>query len=130
MSQVLFRVLGTLAAERDGCAIALGGSRQRALLALLLVHADEAMSAERLVDELWGEPMPPRAVKRLQVAITRLRQLLSAGGADALLVSDAAGYRLRLAPGQLDADRFGELVAEGRHALEDGQHERAFGTLR
>src|SRR4051812_19669879 len=106
----MLRVLGPLEAERDGRALALGGPQQRALLAVLAVHAGELVPGDRLMEDLWGEPLPPRAAKRLQVAVTRLRHALEGDGA---IVNEAGGYRLEL---ERDADRFERLVDEGRLA--------------
>jgi DNA-binding SARP family transcriptional activator len=60
VSSVEFRILGSLEVERGGIPVALGGTHQRSLLVLLLLHANEPMSADRLVLELWGEPTPAR----------------------------------------------------------------------
>ena len=110
---VEFRVLGPLEVIDEGREVALGGPRQRALLAVLLLHANETLSADRLVDELWGESPPPTAVKTVQVQVSRLRKAL---GRD-LLVTREQGYRLELDPGRLDSQRFERLVAEGRAEL-------------
>ena len=131
MSAVRICVLGSLNVEVGGRLVALGGPRQRALLALLAIHANDAVSADRLVEELWGEPTPPRAVKRLQVAITRLRRTLEAGGASgAMLAGEAAGYCLRVQPGESDVDTFEHLLVDGRRQLEEGEPRRAGATLR
>ena len=130
MSGVRIRVLGSLEVEVGGRPFALGGRQQRALLALLVIHANDAVSADRLVDELWGEPTPARAVKRLQVAITRLRRALAAGGAtSSMLASDAAGYTLRVQPGS-SISSFERMLAEGRRQLEEAEPRRAAATLR
>jgi DNA-binding SARP family transcriptional activator len=132
LSSVHIRVLGSLAVEVDGVPVPLGGRRQRALLTLLLIHANRPLPAERLVEELWDEPMPQRAVKRLQVALTRLRRALDAGGVtDVRLVTDPGAYRLQLEPEALDAHVFERLLDEGRRALADGGDvRRAATTLR
>ena len=131
MSGVRIRVLGSLEVEVGGRPVALGGRRQRALLALLALYANDVVSAERLADELWGEPTPARAVKRLQVGITRLRKALAAGGATGLLLSsDTAGYTLRVKPEELDRALFERLLADGRRQLEDAEPRRAAATLR
>ena len=125
------RVLGSLEVEIGGRPVALGGRQQRALLALLVIHANDTVSADRLVDELWGEPTPARAVKRLQVAITRLRRALAAGGAtSSVLASDAAGYTLRVQPEELDLEVFERMLVEGRCQFEEGEARRAAATLR
>ena len=66
-----FRILGPLDVSDDGCRIDLGGPRQRALLALLLLNANEVVTRDRLIDELWGETPPATAVKTLQANVSR-----------------------------------------------------------
>src|SRR4051812_16333492 len=100
MPNLKFRMLGPLEVERGGHPIVLAGRQQRGLLALLLIHANEPLSADRLVEELWGEPRPPRALKRLQLAVTRLRQALDAG-AEPALETLPGGYRLLVGPQDL-----------------------------
>ena len=79
-----FGILGPLAVWRDGQEVELGAAKQRALLAVLLLHAGEPMSTERLVDALWGEQPPRRPVKALQVHVSQLRKTLGDGrGRDA-----------------------------------------------
>ena len=73
-----FRILGSLEVLDEGRAITLGGSKQRALLALLLLHPNETLSTDRLVDELWGERPPANAAKSVQMQISRLRKVLAA----------------------------------------------------
>src|SRR4051812_34006419 len=120
----MFRILGPLEVERDGREVSLGGRQQRQLLALLLIHAHQRVSTDRLVDELWGEPPPARAVKRLQVMVTRLRQALrgdaSRPDGEGPLLTVAGGYLLAVAPGELDRDVFEARVAAGRRELESG----------
>ena len=104
------------------------GARQKALLAVLLLHAGEPVSRERLIADLWGERPPDGAAKTVQAVVSRLRRAL---GADAWrLVSDAAGYRLRVEPGELDLERFERLCEEGRRALAADRHQRAAARLR
>jgi DNA-binding SARP family transcriptional activator len=105
-----FRVLGPLEVAESGCLLPLGGRKQRALLALLLLRANQVVPTERLIDELWSGEPPPTAVKTVQVYVSRLRKVL---GADALATRQP-GYVLPLAPGQLDLDRFEALRAAGR----------------
>ena len=117
-----FRILGPVEARHDdGHRLPVRGAKQRALLALLLLHANEAVSSERLVDELWGERPPATAAKALHVYVSQLRKLLeperAAGAPSRLLESSASGYRLRIEPDQLDLHRFENLLARGRRAL-------------
>ncbi len=97
------------------------------MLAVLALHANEPVSAERLAVGLWGEDAPPSAVKTVQVYVARLRKAL---GDPDVLVTTPAGYRLRVRRGELDADRFERLVADGREALAAGRAEDAAATLR
>ncbi len=119
-----FRILGPLEVLDGDRHLALGGTRQRALLALLLLHANEVVSSDRLTAELWGEDRLEDASKALQVAVSRLRRTLepqrAAGQASELLVTRAPGYELRLEHGQLDVHRFEDRLAGGREALAAG----------
>jgi DNA-binding SARP family transcriptional activator len=108
-----FRVLGAFEAVEQGRVLALGSPQQRALLAVLLLHRGEAVSADRLIDALWGERAPPSAIKIVQGYVSSLRKALG----DGLLVTSGRGYLLKTLPGQLDEDRFESLLAEGRRAL-------------
>ena len=105
-----FRLLGPLEVGLQGAALALGGQKQRALLALLLMHAGEVFSTERLVDELWGETSPRTATTSLQNFVAQLRKVLPAE----VLVTKAPGYMLRVDSDQIDARRFERLVREAR----------------
>jgi len=118
-----FAILGPLEATQNEKPIALGGPRQRALLAVLLVHANEVMSAERLIDELWGPDAPAGAQHNLQVYVSGLRKALEperAPGAPAeVLVTRTPGYVMRVDAEEFDRLRFERLVAEGRQALSE-----------
>src|SRR5215207_7874311 len=121
-----FHILGSLEALDEGRDVAPAGGKQRALLALLLVHANETVSIERLIDELWGESPPATAARTLQAHVSRLRKALGAGnGADGMIVTREHGYQLRLDPDRLDAHHFERLVAEGRRELAAGDPARA-----
>ena len=123
-----FRILGPLEALDEGLDVAPAGSKQRALLALLLLHANEPLTIDRLVDDLWGERPPATAARTLQAHISRLRKSLDAGagnGADSVIVTREHGYELKLDPERLDSHRFERLVAEGRGELVAGHPARA-----
>ncbi|MGI9097776.1 MAG: BTAD domain-containing putative transcriptional regulator [Solirubrobacteraceae bacterium] len=122
-----FRILGPIDVRGDAGAVALGGPKPRAVLAVLLLHANQPVSAERLALALWGEEAPSGAIKTVQVHVSRLRKAL--GDAD-ILTTTAAGYCLRVLPGELDAERFERLVEDGRRALAEGRPEDAAATLR
>ena len=121
-----FRILGPLEVMERDEPLLVGGAKQRAVLAILLLHRGEAISSERLVNELWGERPPATAAKTLQGYVFHLRRALG----DGLLHTRRAGYELELAPGQLDADEFERLAAEGRAALSDGDPAAAARCLR
>jgi DNA-binding SARP family transcriptional activator len=105
-----FLVLGPLEVVDDtGSRLELGGSRQRGLLALLLLHANEVVSVDRLVDELWGAEPPATQANTLQQTVSRLRRAL---GPDRI-ETRPPGYLLRVKRGELDLERFEELVSEG-----------------
>jgi DNA-binding SARP family transcriptional activator/WD40 repeat protein len=118
---VEFRILGPLEAVRDGEPIVLGAAQQRALLAVLVLHRGEPVSIDRVIDQLWGERAPATAAKTVQVYVSQLRKALGA----AVIVTHGRGYRLAVAPEQVDAVRFEALRAEGRRALADGDAARA-----
>ena len=121
-----FRILGPIEVVDNGRALPLGSRKQRALLALLLLHAGKVVSRDRLIDDLWqGEP-PAAAETTLRSHISRLRSALGASR----LLSQAPGYRLVLAPDELDVKRCEYLLAEGRDALVQGRAADAAERLR
>lgn len=116
-----FHILGPIEAIEGDRPLVLGGSKQRALLGMFLLHANEVVSIDRLTDELWAGERREEAVKALQVAVSRLRKALEpnrATGADSgLLMTRSPGYELRLEPERIDAKRFEALADEGTRAL-------------
>jgi DNA-binding SARP family transcriptional activator/ABC-type branched-subunit amino acid transport system substrate-binding protein/streptogramin lyase len=107
---VEFRILGPLEVLDGGRLVDVGGQKHRALLAILLLHANEVVSVDRLIDDLWEEETPKTAAKALQVYVSGLRKEI---GRDRL-ETVAPGYRLRIDADERDLDRFQRLVAEGR----------------
>jgi DNA-binding SARP family transcriptional activator len=107
MLHVEFRLLGPLEVVEQNGPLALGAGKQRSLLALLLLHANEVVPTERLIDELWGESPPATVNKSVQVYVSRLRKQLG----DGRLVTRAPGYVLRLDPAESDLGRFERLLA-------------------
>jgi YVTN family beta-propeller protein len=103
----------------------LGGPKQRALLAILLLRRGEAVSSDRLIDQLWGERPPATAAKTLQGYVSHLRKAL---GNDVLLTR-GGGYLLVVEPSQVDAERFEAMTADARRALANGDASRASGLL-
>jgi predicted ATPase/DNA-binding SARP family transcriptional activator len=120
-----FGILGPLEVLDEGHAVALAGDRQRALLGLLLIHANETLSTERLADELWGDSAPASATKTVQVRVSRLRKALGDAGRPELLVTRQHGYELQVDPEQIDVRRFERLVEEGTAELAGGRPDRA-----
>ena len=110
------RILGPFQLEDGGQEITIGGARQRAVLADLLLNANEVVPSERLLVDLWSEDSPASAANALQAAISRLRRVLPPGR----LITAAPGYALRIFPAELDAKRFEQLISEGRDALGGG----------
>lgn len=117
-----FRILGQLEVEAEGGAVSVGPLKSRALLAMLLLHANETVSSERLALALWGENVRGDAVKTIRVYISRLRKAL---GEDDRILTTAGGYLLRVRPGELDAAQFNALVDDGRRAATAGDPSRA-----
>jgi DNA-binding SARP family transcriptional activator/basic membrane lipoprotein Med (substrate-binding protein (PBP1-ABC) superfamily) len=118
-----FRVLGPLEVRAGPRVIALGGPKQRAVLALLLLQSDEVVSVGRLIDEVWGDNPPPSAGHSLEAYVSRLRSILAGEGP--ALVRHGAGYSLRLNDGLLDSQTFAELAAEASEAAAENDDERA-----
>src|SRR5207253_413782 len=128
-----FRVLGPLQIAANGALLPLGGAKQRAVLALLLLQANEVVSSDRLIDELWGDAPPESATNMLQGYVSHLRKMLEPGrgrGDHELLVSRAPGYMMQIHSDQLDAKRFERLATEGRRLLGEREAEAAAQRLR
>ena len=107
-----YRLLGPLEVQEGDGTLPLGGAKQRAVLALLLLSANRVVARERLIDELWGDQPPETAVTTLQVYVSRLRKLLP----ERVLLSRPPGYVLSIEPDEFDLLRFESLVTEARKA--------------
>ncbi len=105
-----FRILGPIEVVDRGRTVAIRRGKDQALLAYLLLHANEVVASDRLIDELWGERPPATAVKILQNAVSQLRRALG----DDRLITRPPGYLLRVDPGELDLERFESLADRGR----------------
>src|SRR5581483_1323757 len=121
-----FRVLGPVEAIVDGAPAALGAPKQRALLALLLVNRGQVVSAEQLIDGLWGESPPASASQSLQVYVHGLRRALDAERIETV----GRGYRAAVAEDELDLDRFERSLERGRAALEADRPDDAAEDIR
>ena len=107
-----FRILGPLEVVDQGANAKLGGSKQRSLLALLLLNPNRPISRDRLIDELWGDRPPDTAATAIQVHVSQLRKAL---GRD-VIVTQTPGYMVRVRDGELDLERFERSVAEAQSA--------------
>jgi WD40 repeat protein/DNA-binding SARP family transcriptional activator len=130
-SHLEFRILGPLSVRVDGASVALGGPKQRALLALLLLNANRVVSRDRLVAELFPDQSVNSADHALRNHVSRLRRVFAPVGSDEpRIAARAPGYLLRVEPGELDLERFEQLLSEGREALGTGRTEAAATLLR
>lgn len=100
-----FRILGPLEVCDNGKPLPLGGSKQRALLAVLILHANEVVAADRLMEDLWGERQPTSGAKALHVYVSQLRKVIG----EKRVLTRAPGYMLHLDPEELDLTRFQRL---------------------
>jgi DNA-binding SARP family transcriptional activator len=122
-----FRLLGPLEVRKDERVIPVGGAKQRALLAMLLLRANEVVSRDRLIDALWAERPPGTADRSLDHQVSRLRKTLEPSG---MLVTRSGGYVLEVEPEQIDARRFERLLDAGRRENAAGEAAEAAETLR
>src|SRR5215813_6934635 len=129
-----FGILGPLEASRSEHAVPLGGPRQRAVLALLLLEANRVVSMDRLADDVWGGNPPEGWATSLQTYVFHLRRALeperARGAAGEILVTRDRGYLLRVEHERLDASLFQDGFTAGRAALEAGRNAEAAQTLR
>src|SRR5262245_49427856 len=111
-----FLVLGPLEVRSGGSPLRLRSAKQRALLAVFLLNANEVVSTDRLIEAVWPEKPPGTATNLLQVYVSQLRKLLEparASGTPGLLVTQPPGYVLQIEAEQLDSARFERLLNEG-----------------
>ena len=117
---VEFGILGPLEIAAGGQPLPVQGARTRAVLAMLLVHANQVVPADRLTAELWAGQPADRAAASLQVRVSQLRKALRAAGEADRLMTRPPGYLIRVTPGELDAPRFEHLARDGETALAAG----------
>src|SRR4051794_12028477 len=125
LTAMRYRILGPLEVSDGTGVVPLAQGRQRLLLAVLLVHANEAISNDRLIDALWGEEPPPTAARSLHNLVSSLRKSLPGGD----LETRGHGYLLRVDDDQLDAAQFQTLAERGRAELTAGRPEPAAALL-
>jgi DNA-binding SARP family transcriptional activator len=119
------RLFGELEAVAGGVPVPVRGAKQRALLALLALQRGQPVSADRLIDVLWGDGQAANPANALQAQIGQLRRTL---GPAAILTTEA-GYALAAGPGEVDVVRFEQLVAKGQRLAADGEMEPASAAL-
>ena len=115
-----FSVLGPLEVAVGGQSLSVAGARARAVLALLVVHANQVVPSDRLIEELWPGHPADKATDSLQVRLSELRKAFRSAGEADRLATRPPGYQLRVAPDELDAQRF-ERLAGGDPGFPDGQ---------
>jgi DNA-binding SARP family transcriptional activator/DNA-binding beta-propeller fold protein YncE len=128
-----FRLLGPFDVVVNGRSVGLGGAKQRALLAILAIHANEVVPADRLIEQLWPHDAPDSAANTVQAYVSRLRKVLDANGsngAQPTIVFRAPGYVLTMPPEQIDARRFERLLTEAEAQAATGDTAGAAGSLR
>src|SRR5438874_10555349 len=124
-----YRILGPLEVVDEGEPVALGRLKERLVLAVLLLHANEFVSRERLIDELWGESPPPTAKKAVNVYVSQLRKALTRNGLDPIATADG-GYLIGVDADGLDVARVQHLLATARERVAAGELEAAGELLR
>jgi DNA-binding SARP family transcriptional activator len=132
-----FRILGGLEVEDAGRSLPLGGHQERALLALLLLRANEIVAVDEIIEQLWPQDPPASATRSVHALVSKLRRRLENGsvrtdepGGNSGLLTRPQGYLMTVAPGQLDADRFESQLKDGQGALAAGRAAEAADALR
>ena len=119
-SSVRFRLLGLLGVDTTEGLVDLGPPKQRSVLAILLLHANEIVPTDRIIDMVWGENPPRTAEHSVQIYISDLRKVLSNGSSNELIDTRPPGYVINVPPDSIDTLRFERLVREGLSALRTG----------
>ena len=121
-----FNVLGPLEITSNGKPVTLNAKRPRTLLVILLLHSARIVSMEQIIDGLWAQDPPRSAVENVRTYVSQLRHILSeSGDGGARLESHPGGYRLTVAPDQVDLERFTALADSGRQALQANDFARS-----
>jgi DNA-binding SARP family transcriptional activator len=126
---VEYRILGPLKVVDEGELVPLGRLKERLVLAILLLNANQFVSRERLIDDLWGESPPPTAKKAVNVYVSQLRKVLARNGHDPITTADG-GYRLVVDDDELDVSRLRQLLDRARERASAGELEAAAELLR
>jgi DNA-binding SARP family transcriptional activator/streptogramin lyase len=124
-----YRILGPLEVVDEGGPVVLGRLKERLVLAVLLLHANEFVSRERLIEELWGAAPPPTAKKAVNVYVSQLRKALARGGHDPVTTADG-GYRFAVDPDEFDVARLRQLLVSARGRRAAGEFEATAELLR
>jgi DNA-binding SARP family transcriptional activator/tetratricopeptide (TPR) repeat protein len=125
-----FRILGPLEITAGQRRLELHGARQQVVVAMLLLGANRVVTMDRLLEAIYGEDPPPTARSQVQIGISSIRRVLASYDRETIIDTHPSGYVLRVGSGQLDAQKFTELVAEARGARESGHLEQAVGHYR
>jgi DNA-binding SARP family transcriptional activator len=117
-----FGILGPLQVTKGGRVLPLGGPKQRALLAALLLERHRVVARDHIVDALWGDRPPASAANSVHIYVSKLRRLLGDGehGNDGVLRTEPPGYVLCVSASTVDATEFERLLADGKEALAGG----------
>src|SRR3990172_6258222 len=118
-----FRILGPMEAGADAAVAPLGSPKQRALLAILVIHLGEIVPTDRLIDLLWGDRPPRTAAHSVQIYVSELRKALEPLGGASLIVTRQPGYQLQATPESVDAHAFEQLVEEGTSRIRAGDRD-------
>src|SRR5256885_9064682 len=122
-AEMEFRILGPLEVRRDGRALALGGAKQRGLLATLLTQPNKSFAVERLAELLWADDAPATADHAIEVYVSQLRRTLEPDGAPyQILVRSPTGYSLQIDPAAIDAVQFQRLVEGAKRLSPEPAH--------
>jgi DNA-binding SARP family transcriptional activator len=125
-----YRLLGSPSVERDGREVELGPPQAKTVLTALLMAANRLVSSDKLAEELWGESPPASARVQVQGLISRLRRALRSPDGEQPIQTKGTGYVLRVEPGQVDVDLFGEGIADGRALLTEGRYDEGVSRIR